>query len=225
MKKSIILLLGLFILGLQSLAASFTFKFDGSGFISDGASVIQEKDKEKLDFYLNYVKAQTSYSILVVTLNDTNGISPSQIARVVSENGAGKDNKDNVLVFIIAPSEGKIGVELGDNLKSDISYVTLRDIIQEEISPAFKTGDYSSAITKGIFNISRVIEPSIAYVKPESTSQKLEPLSKPVINNPHPYRKFVFVAMALLVGLIVFANKTGKRKRSKRGGFGSNVAL
>ena len=84
MKKKFILLVGLLIFGMQALAATFTFNFDGEGFISDGASVIDDSDRAKISFYQDYVKAQTSYQIVVVTLDTLDGVPASRVAKVVS---------------------------------------------------------------------------------------------------------------------------------------------
>lgn len=223
--KKFILLVGLLIIGLQVFAATFTFKFDGSGFISDGASVIQDEDKEKISFYLDYVKAQTSYSILVVTLDSLEGVPASKVAKVVSERGVAGE-KENILVFLIAPTEGKIGVEIGENLKSDISYVALKNIIQEEVSPSFKNGEYSSAITKGIYYISRTIEPSIVFVKQDS-GVKFEQMSKPVTNGITFQKEYLLAAFFALVGVLLIALKRMIKKpvRVKRGGFGNQFGL
>lgn len=224
--KRFILLVGLLVLGLQVFGATFTFKFDGSGFISDGASVIDAADKEKISFYADYVKAQTSYSILVVTLDSLEGVPASQVARVVAEHGIAS-GKENVLVFLVAPTEGKIGVEIGENLKSEISYVALKNIIQEEVSPSFKKGDYSSAITKGIYYISRVIEPSLVFVKQDSLGKKLEPMSQPIpkrLNVPKEYIiSAYFAAFGLLLLLLKFMIK--KPAPKQRGGFGNHFGI
>lgn len=223
--KKFILLVGLFVIGLQVLAATFTFKFDGSGFISDGAEVIDEADKEKISFYLDYVKAQTSYSILVVTLDSLEGVPASKVARVVSERGVAGE-KENILVFLIAPTEGKIGVEIGENLKSEISYVALKNIIQEEVSPSFKNGEYSSAITKGIYYISRAIEPSLVFVKQDS-GVKFEPMSKPVQKGIAFQKEYVLAALVAALGvlLLAFKRKVKKPLKIKRGGFGNQFGL
>ncbi|MCM1010775.1 MAG: TPM domain-containing protein [Fusobacterium sp.] len=223
--KKFILLVGLLIIGLQVMAATFTFKFDGSGFISDGASVIEDTDKEKISFYLDYVKAQTSYSILVVTLDSLEGIPASKVARVVSERGVAGE-KENILVFLIAPTEGKIGVEIGENLKSEISYVALKNIIQEEVSPSFKNGEYSSAITKGIYYISRAIEPSLVFVKQDS-GVKFEQMSKPVQNGFSFSKEYLLAALFAVFGVLLIALKrmVKKPQRIKRGGFGNQFGL
>ena len=98
------------------------------------------------------------------------------------------------MVFLVAPNEGKIGVEIGENLKSEISYVALKNIIQEEVSPGLKNGDYSSAITKGIYYISRVIEPSLVFVKQDS-GIKLEQMSAP-IQKPFELNKELIIGLA-----------------------------
>lgn len=225
MKRKIFLLVGLLLLGMQVFAATFSFKFDGNGFISDGADIISARDKEKIDFYLDYVKAQTSYSILVVTLDTLEGVPASRVASVVSEHGAGAD-RDNILVFLVAPTEGKIGVEIGENLKSDISYISLKNIIQDEVSPAFKNGDYSKAITDGIYSISRIIEPSLIFLDPEQ--DKIVPASAPVKETISIEKKYLQGGIVGFFGLIwfiwrLFANRGVVRRR--RGGFGNHFSL
>ena len=225
MRRKIFLLVGLLLLGMQVFAATFSFKFDGNGFISDGADIISARDKEKIDFYLDYVKAQTSYSILVVTLDTLEGVPASRVASVVSEHGAGAD-RDNILVFLVAPTEGKIGVEIGENLKSDISYISLKNIIQDEVSPAFKNGDYSKAITDGIYSISRIIEPSLIFLDPEQ--DKIVPASAPVKETISIEKKYLQGGIVGFFGLIwfiwrLFANRGVVRRR--RGGFGNHFSL
>lgn len=226
MKKKFILLVGLLIFGMQTLAATFTFNFDGKGFISDGASVIEDSDREKISFYQDYVKAQTSYQIVLVTLDSLDGVPASKVAKVVSERGLSAQ-KENLLVFLVAPNEGKIGVEIGENLKSEISYVALRNIIQEEVSPAFKNGDYSSAITKGIYYISRVIEPSLVFVKQDS-GIKLEQMSAP-IQKPFELNKELIIGLACAaLGFLLFIIEKFNKKKPKaarRGGFGNQFSI
>lgn len=226
MKKRIILLVGLLIFGLQALAATFTFNFDGKGFISDGASILVDSDREKISFYQDYVKAQTSYQIVLVTLSTLDGVPASQVAKVVAEKGL-SDQRENLLIFLVAPNEGKIGVEIGENLKSEISYVALRNIIQEEVSPAFKSGDYSSAITKGIYYISRVIEPSLVFMKQDS-GLKLEQMSAP-IKEPFELNKELVIGLicAAFGFMLFFVEKFAKKKAPyvRRGGFGNQFSI
>jgi len=230
MKKSIILLVGLLMLGAHALAAIFSFKFDGKGFIADGADVINSADREKIAFYQDYVKAQTSYSILVVTLETLDGVPASKVARVVSEYSADHeigDDRDNILVFLVAPTEGKIGVEIGENLKSEISYITLKNIIQEEISPAFKDGDYSKAISDGIYSISRIIEPSLVFMDP-STNQKFESNSAPIKKTYNIEKKYVQGGLVGFFGFVFLFVRNMLRKskpKRRRGGFGNHFGL
>lgn len=213
-------------LGLQVFAATFSFKFDGNGFISDGADVINSRDKERIDYYLDYVKAQTSYSILVVTVDTLDGVPASKVARVVSEHCAG-DDKDNILVFLVAPTEGKIGVEIGENLKSEISYISLKNIIQEEVSPSFKNSDYSKAITDGIYNISRIIEPSLIFVDPDN-KQKVVSDSVSVKKSFSIEKKYLQGGIVAFFGLLWFIWRILAHKgkvRRRRGGFGNHFGL
>ena len=227
MRRKIFLLVGLLLLGLQTFAATFSFKFDGQGFISDGADVISSSDRKKIDCYLDYVKAQTAYSILVVTLDSLEGVPASKVAKVVSEHSNGGQDKDNILVFLVAPTEGKIGVEIGENLKSEVSYISLKNIIQEEVSPAFKDGDYSKAITDGIYNISRMIEPSLVFVDLDNKSKV-----QPVVASPKASinfeKNYLLGGLVAFLGLVLFVWRNIKRKKMpkcRRGGFGNHFGL
>jgi len=229
MRKILILLVGL-ILGLQAFAATFTFKFDGKGFISDGADVIDDADKDKILFYSEYVKAQTSYSILVVTLDTLDGVSVNRVAKVISEKGG---NSSDTIVLVVAIEEGKIGVEIGENLKSEISYIVLKDIIQNDVTPYFQKGEYSKAITGGVYSISRMIEPSLVFVNPESQAAKakIEPMSKPLkthaaFDMKNEYIIGIWLALFAMI-LLFFRNSSKKvyKPKNVRGGFGNDFEL
>ena len=67
MKKIFLLLTVMIAFMLSSYAVTLSFKFDGSGFISDGAEILKPNDADEIAFYLNYVKKQKKYTVLFVT--------------------------------------------------------------------------------------------------------------------------------------------------------------
>lgn len=163
MKKIFLLFTVMLAFTLSSFAVTLSFKFDGSGFISDGAEILEKKDADEIAFYLDYVKKQKKYTVLFVTIDSIEGVPASRVAHTVAQH-ANVPNKDNLMVFLVSPGDGKIGIEVGENMKSDLSYATLNRIIQSRIAPSFNSGDYSEAMKLGIYSISQALEPSLAFV-------------------------------------------------------------
>ena len=190
MKKILLVLLLMISFALSGFAVTLSFKFDESGFISDGAEILKPNDSDEIAFYLDYVKRQKKFTVLFVTINSMEGLPASRVARTVAQHSAVKD-KDDLMVFLVSPDEGKIGIELGENMKSELSYATLNRIIQNRIAPSFKSGDYSEAMKLGIYSISQALEPSLAFVdikaaikKPQenmASDEGLPPNTKPYL--------------------------------------------
>lgn len=204
MKKIALLLTFLMFFVNTALAENkFTFKFDEGGYISDGANVLQESDKERMTYWLDYLEKRKHVALVLVTLEDLKGAPASQVAHYALEYG-GKAKKDDTLIFVVSPFENKFGIEMGENLKSEISYVTLRRIITEDIYPHFQDGNYSFALKNGIFSISSVIEPSLIFVR----DVDLTPKNTVVVEqntNEHNFslNVFKFLLTTILILLII----------------------
>ena len=231
MKKIFLLLTVMIAFMLSSYAVTLSFKFDGSGFISDGAEILKPNDADEIAFYLNYVKKQKKYTVLFVTTDTIEGLSASRVAHTVAQH-VNVPNKDNLMVFLVSPKDGKIGIEVGENLKSDISYTTLSRIIQSRIAPSFSSGDYSEAMKLGIYSISQALEPSLAFVDVKSAMQK--PIdnttsSQPLSPNTAPF-SIVLAGLFALLGLFAYSARKEKERTIvyHRSGFGyvfGNVQL
>lgn len=216
---------------LSSFAVTLSFKFDGSGFISDGAEILTAKDADEIAFYLDYVKKQKKYTVLFVTIDTIEGLPASRVAHTIAQH-VNVPNKDNLMVFLVSPGDGKIGIEIGENMKSDISYTTLSRIIQSRIAPSFNSGDYSEAMKLGIYSISQALEPSLAFVDVKNAMQRPadNTSSSPQLPaNTAPY-SIVLLGLFALMGLAIYsADKAAERAIVyKRCGFGNefgNVQL
>jgi len=231
MKKIFLLLVVMMAFMLSSFAVTLSFKFDGSGFISDGAEILKQQDADEIAFYLDYVKKQKKYTVLFVTIDSIEGLPASRVAHTVAQH-VNIPDKENLMVFLVSPGDGKIGIEVGENMKSDISYATLSKIIQSRIAPSFNSGDYSEAMKLGIYSISQTLEPSLAFVDIKNA------IKKPVDNTsssqqlPANTAPFSIVLLGLFALLWLNAYSTSKaRERAlvyHRCGFGNvfgNVQL
>ena len=62
----------------------------------------------------------------------------------------GDAKKDNGILFLIAPNEKKMRLEIGQGLEGDIPDVIAKRIIEDVVSPFFKRGEYDVGVSQGI---------------------------------------------------------------------------
>lgn len=62
----------------------------------------------------------------------------------------GDQKKDDGLLFLIAPNEKKLRMEVGQGLEGDIPDVIAKRIIADIVTPLFKRGEYDFGVIQGI---------------------------------------------------------------------------
>src|ERR1700677_1380535 len=82
----------------------------------------------------------------------------------------GRKKVDDGAILLIAKNDHKLRIEVGYGLEGALTDVTAQRIIDEVITPKFKSGDFAGGISDGVDRIIRVVdgEPLPA---PESESQ------------------------------------------------------
>jgi uncharacterized protein len=88
--------------------------------------------------------------IVVVTLKSLQGYEISDYGYQLGRAwGIGQKGKDNGALIIVAPNERKARIEVGYGLEGDLTDAKSRIIIEREMKPAFKNGDYNAGILAG----------------------------------------------------------------------------
>jgi uncharacterized protein len=78
--------------------------------------------------------------------------------RVVDQWQLGRGKVDDGALLLIALNDRKVRIEVGYGLEGALPDATANRIIQQDIAPAFKRGDYYDGINTGVDRIMRVIE-------------------------------------------------------------------
>ncbi|PBQ30358.1 methanol dehydrogenase [Sphingobacteriaceae bacterium] len=106
--------------------------------------------EEKLEVFSN----ETSNQIVVVIVDDLNGLDASSYAFKIGNTwGVGKADKDNGIVILIKPTEADGGRSLfiatGQGLEGAIPDLATKKIRDNEITPYLKNGEYFKALDNG----------------------------------------------------------------------------
>lgn len=92
----------------------------------------------------------------------------------------GDEKTDKGLLFIIAPNEKRMRIEVGQGLEGDIPDVIAKRIIADVVKPFFQRGEFKMGILQGVNTI-------ISYIEtPDETTAQLNTLEE---NNSKQTRK------------------------------------
>ena len=131
------------------------------GRVVDGADLLSPSTEERLARQLEDHEKQTSNQVVVVTLPSLQGY---PIERYGVELGRhwqiGQAGRDNGALLIVAPQERKVRIEVGYGLEGDLTDILSRSIIENEVTPRFKQGDYEGGIEAGVDAMLLAIEGS-----------------------------------------------------------------
>jgi uncharacterized protein len=130
--------------------------------VNDFAGVFNRQEVEQLEQKLVQYANETSTQIVVVTVKDLDGYDISDYSFRLGEKwGVGQKGKNNGVVIVLKPKtgqeSGRVFVAIGYGLESIIPDATAnRQIVDYEMVPRFKEGDYFGGISNGINVIMRL---------------------------------------------------------------------
>lgn len=106
-----------------------------------------------LEKMLSDFNDSTSNQIAVVTVNDLEGMSPSEYATELGHSwGVGSEKFDNGIVILVKPktsdSQGQVNISIGYGLEGAIPDSYASRIISAYMIPAFQSGDYYAGIER-----------------------------------------------------------------------------
>lgn len=143
------------------------------GWVSDFAGILSDTVKSQISGLIDEVKGSTGAEIAVVTVTSLEGMSVEEYAVKLFEKwGIGEKGKDNGVLFLIAPNEHEVKIEVGYGLEPVITDGRAGGILDESVVPFFKAGDYNQGILQGSRQIAAFITgedfvPSVPIARPK----------------------------------------------------------
>jgi uncharacterized protein len=121
------------------------------GHVNDYASLLSPGAAQQLEGELAAFEQSDSTQIVVLTVPSLQGEVPEQYSiRVVEAWKIGQKGKDNGALLLVAKNEHKVRIEVGRGLEGTLTDLVTGRIIRNEISPAFKKGDFDAGISAGV---------------------------------------------------------------------------
>lgn len=131
---------------------------DYSGRINDYADILSEKETADLENRLADFEKNTTCQIMVLTIPSLEGDTLEEYSiRVAEAWKPGQKGKDNGILLLIALNDRKMRIETGYGLEDKVTDLAAGRIIDNEIAPFFKGGDYYGGISNGLNSIMNTI--------------------------------------------------------------------
>ena len=154
------LLLG-WALGLSLLAAPATAQTFPklTGRVVDQADIIPPTEEANLNIQLEQLEKTTGHQLVVATVDSLDGNDIADYGyRLGREWKIGNAEKDDGVVFLIAPNERRMNISVGYGLEPVLTDALSGRIIRDIVTPKFKAGDMPGGIQDGVNAIAQQIQ-------------------------------------------------------------------
>lgn len=173
MKKTF-LIFSVFCLTLSSFALTLPDKPQGR--VNDYAGLITSSMEEVLETLLEEHEKDTSNQIAIATFLSLDGNSIEDLSyRLATQWKLGQKDKNNGVLLIVSRDDRKLRIEVGYGLEASLTDAKCRMIIENEIKPFFKSGNYDDGFNAGIHAIIAVIKKEYQPSSNTSSSSSLFP--------------------------------------------------
>ena len=124
--------------------------------VVDNAGVLNDYDERLLERKLESLDDSSSNQIAVVIVNSLNDQPIEDVATATFRDwGIGNKKTNNGVLILIAVQDRKIRIEVGYGLEGAIPDIVANDIIQKDIKPAFRQGNYIGGLNTAIDDLSK----------------------------------------------------------------------
>ncbi len=122
--------------------------------VVDQAGIISPSARQQIESLLRRVQSDGGSQIAVLTLPSLNGLTIEEVSiKVVETWQLGSKEKDDGVLLLIAPSDRRMRIEVGQGKEGDLPDAIARRIISEVIGPQFRAGRYDEGISRGVIAI------------------------------------------------------------------------
>ncbi|TIX88334.1 MAG: YgcG family protein, partial [Mesorhizobium sp.] len=130
-----------------------------TGRVVDNAGIIDAATEVALTRKLADFEAKSSDQIVVATVPSLDGEEIEPYAnRLFRAWKLGQAGEDNGVLLLVANNDRKMRIEVGYGLEGTLTDLHTRLIIENDMVPAFRAGDFSGGIAKAVDDMVMVLE-------------------------------------------------------------------
>ena len=135
-------------------AVGITHAFDVpsyNGFVTDHTGTLSSAEQQQLETILSTYRTETSNEIAILLIDTLNGEAIADIAvQVGREWGLGRKDVNNGIVILATIDDREIFIATGYGLEGAVPDLLASQIIENEILPQFRNGNYFEGLQAGV---------------------------------------------------------------------------
>lgn len=164
--------------------------------VNDFANMLEPFQRDALEQKLRAYNDSTSSAIVIITVPNLNGYDISQVSlKYLRDWGVGVKDKNNGVVILVAKEDRRVKIETGYGMEGVLPDITAKHIIDEEMTPSFKAGNYYEGLDKAVD----------AIIKAAAGEYKAEPKD----DNGHDGFGVAILIIFLIVMILFLRGKGG----------------
>lgn len=191
------------------------------GFVNDFAGILSAETKNSLESKLRDYKEKTSIEVAVVTVPSLEEETIEEYTIGLAQSwGVGDKEKDNGIVFLIAPNDRQMRIEAGYGLEADLTDAQADSIIRNKIKPLFKEGKMNEGIVAGVDNIISTLKETPFEARAEERRlaeekriRELEIADRKIKNFFATVGKILLLVVPLFIFYLLARSYRAKKKR------------
>ena len=186
--------------------------------VVDQADIIPAAEETALNTQLLELQQKTGHQLVVATVSDLEGRDVSDYGyRVGREWQIGDKEKDDGVVFLIAPNERRMSIAVGYGLEPILTDALSGRIIRDVVTPKFKAGDMPGGIQDGVNAIAEQIR-----LTPEEAAARAAAADKAERDRADDgnFGGLFFIGFIILIFFIIpwLSSRSRRGRRRRRGG-------
>jgi uncharacterized protein len=127
------------------------------GYFTDAAGIVSTADERRIEEELLAYTQLTSNEIAVVTLKTLDGYPIEQAALEIARKWGIGSSKNNGLLMLVAYEDREIRIEVGYGLEGVVPDLVAKGVIDMDMTPLFRDGQYAEGIESGITSLKKHI--------------------------------------------------------------------
>lgn len=125
-----------------------------SGRVVDDAGILSPDTEARLTGWLQDFDQTSKRQLVVVTVKSLQGFPIEEYGYKLGRVwGIGQKDKNTGVILLVAPKERTVRIEVGYGLEGEMTDALSRHIIESDILPAFRQGDFNAGVTAGTVSI------------------------------------------------------------------------
>src|SRR5215218_7421950 len=122
-----------------------------TGRVVDAANLLKPEDRASLEQKLKAHEDKTTDQLVVATVPSLQGLTVEDYAnRLFRHWQLGQKARNNGVLFLVAPTERKVRLEVGYGLEGALTDALSKVIIATAVAPRFKQSDFAGGINAGV---------------------------------------------------------------------------